>query len=163
MALSASAASDPIATEGAALVDLKPIAVVDSKSVAGLTSPYGLAAVPAGMSGGGVFVGDRKQRSAPVQIDAAGREVQWLGAVVPPVQSMSVAHGKLFVLSASTVHVISIATGKEVGTVETIGADGQPVALRTPWDVLIVDEMMVVAESAHAVSIWPLPPQFGSE
>jgi hypothetical protein len=131
--------------------------MADAKSVPKLTYPFGLAAVPAGVFGGGVFVGDGSHARAPVQIDAAGQQVRRMAADVPPVHSLCVAHG--FVLCASTVHVISIATGKEGGTVR-IADNGQPVALRTPWCVLIVDEMMVVAESAHAVSIWPLPPRF---
>jgi hypothetical protein len=173
IALSASGASGAagpiaIAKSGAALVDLKPMTVVDCRADGGLHhSPYGVAAVPAaaagafGAFGGGVIVGDRGQTGSPVQVNAEGRQVRRLEKTVTGVQSLFVARGKLFALSSATVHVDDMATGQSLGVVETVGGDGRAVALQNPWSVLIVDGMMVVAErGAQAVSIWPLPRQF---
>jgi hypothetical protein len=107
MALSASAAERPIAKAGDALIDLKPISVVDSKSIAALTKPYGVTAVPAGVSGGGVFVGDRSG-STLWQIDGAGREVLRLHAPTPNVQGLCAARDKLFVLSSNRLHAVNL-------------------------------------------------------
>jgi hypothetical protein len=153
MALSGSAAAAPIAKAGAALVDLKPIAIIDGKSISALMRPYGLAAVSAGVAGGGVFVGD--QHGGCWQISAEGRVVRRLPSVTERVQYLCVAHGKLFV-AGSAVHkrieAFSAVTGESLGLVETT------VDLDVPWCVAIVNDLMVVVEvGTKTVSVWPLP------
>jgi hypothetical protein len=153
MALSVSAAAGPIATAGAALVDLKPIASFEGKRIMnGRTYPaYGLAAVPTGVAGGGVFVGD--QTGGCSQVDAAGREVRRLIATGERVLHLCVAHGKLFVAHLGDhqpIEAFSAVSGESLGVVETT-AD-----LDNPACVLIVNDLMVVFER-RAIAVWPLP------
>jgi hypothetical protein len=78
------------------------------------------------------------------------------------VQSLCVAHGKLFVLcGGGAVYAFSIATGQLLGKVEIVGSDGKAVAFQRSLCLLIVDEMMVVVERcSNSIEIWPLPQQF---
>jgi hypothetical protein len=158
MALSASAAAAPISAPGAALVDLKSIAVLDGEDFRHCTALRG---------------GPRARRQRrrcicgfTARVGSANRceraAVRQMTAPLPDVQSLCVAHGKLFVLSSATntVHVIEIATDRSLGEVEPIGADGKAVEASDLSCALIVDDVMVLSEHGTAITIWPLPERF---
>jgi hypothetical protein len=164
MALLEEAGASPIQTTGAPLIKLKPIAVADSKSVPEMTTPFGVAAVPWTVAGGGVFVGDRYGTGRVRQIDAVGRQVRCMRTVVHDAQSLCVAHGKVFVVSSAdqSVRAIRIETGESMGEVEMVGADGKAGALDHPTSMLVVDDVVIVVErdAAVALRIYLLPRRF---
>jgi hypothetical protein len=152
VALSAAAATGPITTAGAALIDLTPIATVDSDSV-GAVCLYGVAAAPDGVS---VFVGDRSQSCAPLQIDGTGRVVRRLptATAVGKIWSLCVAHNKLFVLTESggraLVTAMDLQTDTLIGPVATAAADN-------PTAIFAAEDCLIFVETEHTITIWTLP------